>query len=388
MTKIERAAPDVFLSELYAQDCPEAVLLTEYPSSNSDATRFQNRTKYIIHDPTPPPRRELLKVLGPHHLMWGWGREILVSSDVQPPQKLLDHWQRLLGDQSVPRWCAASDDANYITLFPHQSLPEYSQVIAPDSYYRLHSKEVIEKIDCPQATVLDEITDQCVVKLTHGYAGLSNFFVRESIEAVSVVMEIEQEWPKASYVVNSIIEDIQTDFGVQFYLNKNGSVVWLGFTEQRFDEGGKWSGGSYSAEAQERHFEDLAKMIKPAAEYLNAEGYFGVVGIDVVTDGAGQQFLVDVNPRLTGITPFLMSSRMFADQGLGEGIYLASFKFKGSLDRLISTAESFQQSDPPSRVVILSAFEDPSGEYTTCHLSVTSETQSQNQAVLSQLGAS
>ena len=129
-------------------------------------------------------------------------------------------------------------------------------------------------------------------------------------------------------------------------------------------------------------------MIKPAAKYLHAEGYFGVVGIDVVTNGDGQQFLVDVNPRLTGITPFLMSSRMFAEQGLGEGIYLASFKFIGALDQLIVKAESFHKSQSPSRVVVLSAFEDPSGEYTTCHLSVTSETQSQNQAVLNQLSAS
>ena len=385
MTKIERIAPDVFLSELYAQDCPDAVLLTEYPSSNSDATRFKNRSKYIIHDPTPPPQRVLLKVLGPHHLMWGWGKEIPVCSEFPLPLALLEHWQRVLGDRAVPRWCAPVDGAKYVTLFPHQSLSEVAQVIDPDTNYRLHSKEVIEKIDCPQAALLDEISAPCVVKLTHGYAGLSNFFVREAGDADSVLADIEKKWPNATYVVNSIIDDIKTDFGVQFYLKKDGSVVWLGFTEQRFDEDGKWSGGCFSADAQERCFDDMAKMIEPAAKYLHAEGYFGVVGIDVVTNGDGQQFLVDVNPRLTGITPFLMASRMFAEQGLGEGIYLASFKFMGSLDQLISLAESFEQSKTPSRVVVLSAFEDPSGEYTTCHLSVTSDSQAQNQKVLSQL---
>ena len=388
MTKIERVDSQVFLSELYAQDCPDAVLLTEYPSSNSAATRFQNRSKYIIHDPTPPPRRELLKVLGPHHLMWGWGRSIAVCSEVPPPQELLGHWRRVLGDQAVPRWCEPADDLNYITLFPHQSLPEAAQVIDPETYYRLHSKEVIEKIDCSQAAVLDEIAVPCIIKLTHGYAGLSNFFIRESVEAVSVLVDIEEKWQNPTYVINSIIDGIETDFGVQFYLKKNGAVVWLGFTEQRFDEGGKWSGGCFSAEAQKRCFDGLAEMIEPAAEYLHAEGYFGVVGIDVVTDDARQQFLVDVNPRLTGITPFLMASRMFAEEGLGEGIYLASLKFDGSLDELITKAESFAQSETRSQVVVLSAFEDPTEVTTTCHLSVTSESQSQNQTVLSQLGAS
>ncbi len=388
MTKIERIGPDVFLSELYAQDCPEALLLTEYPSSNSADTCFQNQTKYIIHDPTPPPKRELLKVLGPHHLMWGWGDEIPVYSELPPPLALLEHWRHVLGDRAVPNWTGIIDEAELITLFPHQSISGEAQVIKPESYYRLHSKEVIEKIDCPQAAVLDQIVAPCILKLTHGYAGLSNFFVREEDDAAEVLAEIQKKWPDATYVVNSIIEDIQSDVGVQYYLKKDGTVVWLGFTEQRFDEGGKWSGGCFSAEAQDRRFDELEKMIKPTAAYLHTEGYFGVVGIDVVTDGAGQQFLVDVNPRLTGITPFLMSSRMFAAQGLGEGIYLASFKFMGSLDQLISKAESFHRSQSPARVVVLSAFEDPSEKFTTCHLSVTSESQSQNQAVLSQLVAS
>lgn len=385
MTKIERIAPDVFLSELYAQDCPNAVLLTEYPSSNSDATRFENRTKYIIHDPTPPPGWELLKVLGPHHLMWAWGNQIPVCSEVPLPKALSGHWQRVLGDHAVPTWTGIPDDAKFITLFPHQSIGHDAQVVEPQNYYRLHSKEVIEKIDCPQAAVLDEITAPCILKLTHGYAGLSNFFVREEGDADVALAEIKKKWPEARYVVNSIIEDIQTDVGVQFYLKRDGTAVWLGFTEQRFDENGKWSGGCFSAEAQERRFDDLAKMIKPTAEYLHGEGYFGVVGIDVVTNVHRQQFLVDVNPRLTGITPFLMSSRMFAAQGLGEGIYLASFKFTGSLEQLVCKAESFLTSQSPARVVVLSAFEDSAGEFTTCHLSVTSESQSQNQAVLSQL---
>ena len=70
MSKVQRLPSLKFLSELYAQDAPDAVLLAEYPSSNSDETQFQNRSKYIIYDPFPPPTRALLKVLGPHHLMW------------------------------------------------------------------------------------------------------------------------------------------------------------------------------------------------------------------------------------------------------------------------------------------------------------------------------
>ena len=73
-----------FLSELYAADAPGSSLLAEYPSSNSDETCFQNKTQFVIHDPFPPPARELMKVLGPHHLMCGWGRELPVASEIEP----------------------------------------------------------------------------------------------------------------------------------------------------------------------------------------------------------------------------------------------------------------------------------------------------------------
>ena len=385
MSELQRVSADTFLSQLYAADCPDASLLTEYPSSNSDQTRFQNRSKFIIHDPATPPKRELLKILGPHHLMLGWGQAIPVCSDERPPQQLLDHWQRTFSDQGVPNWCPPQEGVPYITLFPHQSLPSDQQVIDPDLNYRLHSKEVIERIDCAQAPVLDRIEPPCVVKLTHGYAGLSNFFVRTEKDADAVRERMSQQWPDAKFVVNAIIDDIQSDVGVQFYLGKDGTPVWLGFTEQNFDTGGKWSGGCFSAAAQERRFEELSEMIKPAAEYLHSEGCFGVVGIDIVANGAGQNFLVDVNPRLTGITPFLMASRMFADQGLGEGIYLASCRFAGTMQQLIAAAEAEMQSPQKSRVVVLSAFEDVVSGSTICHLSVTSHSQLANQAVLSRL---
>lgn len=387
MADLERVEPDVFLSQLYADDCGEfedAVLLTEYPSSNSDQTRFQNRTQYIIHDPSPPPRRELLKILGPHHLMCGWGDKLPVSSEVPPPQGLLDHWKRRFGQSGVPRWLSADLPRPSITLFPHQSLEKSQQLIDPDVNYRLHSKEVIEKIDCDQAAVLSEITPPCILKLTHGYAGLSNFFIRRPEDKEAVVAKIQSQWADASWVINEIIDDIQTDFGVQFYLRKNGSAVWLGFTEQRFDAGGKWSGGVFSAVQQQRHVDRLSKMVHPAARYLHGEGYFGVVGIDIVTDGSGRQFLVDVNPRLTGITPFLMASRMFAAQSIddwGEGVYSASCRFAGTFEQLIESAES----ETAARVVVLSAFEEEDRRSTVCHLSVTSKSQTQNQQTLDRL---
>ena len=79
---------------------------------------------------------------------------------------------------------------------------------------------------------------------------------------------------------------------------------------------------------QQRLLPELCKMIEPAGKYLHECGYVGVVGIDILQDGSNNMFLVDVNPRLTGITPFLMASRIFAREGLNEG-----FRFNNPNER-------------------------------------------------------
>jgi hypothetical protein len=383
-----------FLSELYAQDAPAAVLLTEYPSSNSDETQFQNRSNYIIHDPFPPPKRELLKVLGPHHLMCGWGRHLKVTSEIPPPPQLLEHWRNVFGIAGCPIWQplplatdgagrgATLGDIRYITLFPHESLPPHQQVIPPDTYYQLHSKAVLAEIACPQAAVLDFITPPCIVKLSHGYAGLGNFVIRDQDDEARMRRYVAAHWPTATWVANAIIENITGDFGVQFYLGRDGSLLWLGFTEQHFDANQKWCGGTYSQHLQAELFESLCAIVKPVGEYLQRRGYFGLVGVDVLRDSDNRFFLVDLNPRLTGITPFLMASRIFArEQGWSEGLYQASCRFPGSLEQLLDTVAHTRH----ARALVLSACEQTPGTpavTTLCHLAVNSDSQARNREVL------
>jgi hypothetical protein len=373
-----------FLSDLYVEDAEDACLLTQYPSSNSDETIFQNKSQFIIHDPFPPPPRELLQSLGPHHLMCCWGHSLPVTSEVAPPKLLLDHWQRVFGSDGCPAWRKPNNDDRYITLFPHQSLPLRQQVVDPTINYALHSKEVIEKIKCAQADVLDSVRPPCIVKLSHGYAGLGNFLIRNQDDEQKMRTELERNWPDSTIVINSVIENIVGDFGVQFYLKRDGSIVWLGLTEQHFNESKRWCGGTFSNHLQTELIEPFESIVSATAEYLTSQGYFGVVGIDILRNESGECFLVDVNPRLTGITPFLMASRIFfKSDAFTEGVYRASFRYDGGMAALIEAAESHSD----CRVLILSAIEDSSDDKTTtiCHISVSSDSQARNQNVLSNL---
>ena len=371
-----------FLSELYAADTDDACFLTEYPSSNSDETVFRNTTEFIIHDPFPPPPRELLTSLGPHHLMYCWGNHVPVTSQIAPPKMLIDHWQRIFGDEGCPVWKPYDENDSFITMFPHQSLSAEQQLVDPVINYEIHSKEVIEKLDCSQAEVYDSIQYPCIVKLSHGYAGLGNFLLRNDADQQQMRDELEKHWPDSTLVINSVIENIAGDYGVQFYLRRDGSVVWLGLTEQHFTEANKWCGGTYSKALQTELIEPFESVVSATAKHIHSRGCFGLVGIDILRDSGGRCYLVDVNPRLTGITPFLMASRIFAaDESLDEGIYQASFRFQGTLSELINIAESFDD----CRVMILSAFEPADKGNTICHISVSSKSQSRNREVLDQL---
>lgn len=373
-----------FLSELYAEDVDGACLLAEYPSSNSDQTIFQNSTRFIIHDPFPPPPRELLTTLGPHHLMCCWGTDVSVTSQVAPPERLLDHWRQVFGDRGAPNWKPYSESDSFIILFPHQSLTPDQQVIDPVVNYELHSKEVIEQIDCPQADVYDSVRYPCIVKLSHGYAGLGNYLLRNEADETAMRSALSEHWPNSTLVINSVIEDIVGDYGVQFYLRRDGSVVWLGLTEQHFNDNNRWCGGTYSASLQTSLLKPFEQIVTATAKYLHGRGCFGLIGIDILRNGDGDCFLVDVNPRLTGITPFLMASRIFEkDNGYEEGIYQASFRFAGTLEALIEKANSFDD----CLVLVLSAFVQTDNDRTTtiCHISVSSASQSRNREVLDQL---
>jgi len=373
-----------FLSELYLADCPESTLLAEYPSSNSDDTIFQNKTHYIIHDPYPPPRRELLKCLGPHHLMCCWGQHINVTSEIAPPTLLLDHWESIFGEAGRPNWVEYDSTESFITLFPHQSISPSNQLIPPDVNYVLHSKEIIEQIDCNQASVLDFIQYPCVAKLSHGYAALGNFFIRSDADEKAMRAQLDREWPGVKLIINSVIEDVVSDDGVQFYLQKDGTIVWVGLTQQKFNESNRWCGGTYSHHLQKKMIDPFEPIIEATANLLHQRGYFGLVGVDILTTENGDCFLVDVNPRLTGITPFLMASRIFARRrGLTEGTYLASFRFNGSLEALLDVCSTLDN----CQAMVLSAVEESNRDAveTICHLSVSSKSLIQNREVIQQL---
>ena len=371
-----------FVSELYQRDAPQTVLLPEYPSSNNPDAPYRNTGRWIIHDPFPPPDLRLIRELGPHHLMCAWGSRIPVTSTVRPPEALLDHWERVLGPQARPAWQEFDPGRTYTTIFPLESLAASQQEIDPETCYALHGKQALARIDCRQPEPLQEIVPPCMIKLSHGYAGLGNYLVRDEGERQTALASIRQHWPTADLFVTRVIENIVGDYGAQFYVHRNGETTWLGFTHQIFDPRGKWTGATFSAHDQDRTASVLGEFTCPVSRYLHSNGYYGVAGIDVLEDHRGKRYLVDLNPRLTGVTPFLFACREFLRaEDIGAAVYAASTVVSGSVEELIRTAEA----ERDARILVYAAIESGDRPTTTCHLSVHGKTVAQCQRVRKRL---
>lgn len=98
-------------------------------------------------------------------------------------------------------------------------------------------------------------------------------------------------------------------------------------------EGDKFCGAQITAADQDTHAHQEAKEVATAiGEALQAEGYRGIFGVDFLMNQSGDLFVLEINPRITGVTPLLTA--MFKG-GQGVPFYLLHLLELGRYDYTI-----------------------------------------------------
>ena len=166
-----------------------------------------------------------------------------------------------------------------------------------------------------------------------------------------------------------------------FFVGKRSAarVETLSTTEPFLDAAGHWCGSVLDYARQAELGAEFAATVAGVAARLRAEGYYGVVGADMIVDAAtGAQLVVDLNVRLVGSCMMgPLKGHLYDRRGLRFSFILTPLVMLGSRDDFEA---KFDAELREARIVVVGWARDknPGGldfTYSVCALVVAGKTQ-------------
>ncbi|EDO29663.1 predicted protein [Nematostella vectensis] len=348
----------VTLTSLLSQDVPYGAMLLEFPSSSNTSLEFVNSERFLIYD-FPPPAAIYNEYLLPLRACPVAGDSIPLLLRGAPSHSLSQHWLKWVPGFTPPFIKHIHEVMDYddiVTSFPHQMIPSCKHAVDPEVHYKLLSKNSIPEMGAhtPHHMTMENHALPCMVKAAHGKGTKGTFKADTEQELEQILVELRNNLQRCEPpILTEVIEDIDGNYCLQFYLHKSGEIYWLGVTTQIMGDKFVWGGGVVDWTKQLYLRGLLWGTICPVKEYLHKQGYFGIVGIDVLTSKRGK-FVIDVNPRINGTTPQLFLAPRMADLGYGLSVYIADGRFLCTSESLVQRADVLN-STGEVRVVVLSS---------------------------------
>jgi hypothetical protein len=357
------------LSDLFAQDLMDGqyCFILNYPATASWAV-YPNTKKYLLQDGSDESTKtsydkisqkepwKNLAVLG----------DLIPGVVIRPPRNLLiDYWRDHIGFQynniEVIQRSIYLDYLNQsdrfdkvLTLFPFDSLAASKHAVDPDVHYRLLSKVSLSELGIPypqyksydlQKIALSDVPlpEQFpyLIKTSHGLSGEGTYIIRSKEDLDYCIRELEKYFESQSLtniIVSDFVKDAVQNYCVQFYISKTGSITLIGVTRQLVTPEGNFMGGLIHYNDREIHkFFDIITAI---AQYAHQQGYFGIVGCDVLEDKVGGLYAIDANFRVNGSTPLCLQRHPLLKLGKEVAKYSSSYQMNGTLDSILVTLKA------------------------------------------------
>ena len=336
----------------------DVVMLFESPSSSATDSSFHNASKYRFHDWPPPKSSRSKGILGPcrYASMTGTSFPIFLR-DGAPPDGLMDHWAHSLPHFQPPTFVNKIDtDLNTVYAYlPVEQLKHH--VNDPDTHFHLAGKDAIHLMTQKTTQLLPDTRTKrpCVVKTTHSMGSKGIFIITDD--------EDEEEFHKflleagnPTYVVVDFV-DISRNVACHFFMHPNGSIVWFGSNENHREPDGKFSSDSYLIlENQDSLKEMQLPFVEEVVRYCRAMNFWGFCGIDVLFDSTGNGYLVDINPRVTGSCPALMTlTQLKNEYGFQVGLFRRSgaINYFGPASQLLDEVKTYNEEHKGKSCVII-----------------------------------
>ncbi|MCD8486404.1 MAG: ATP-grasp domain-containing protein [Desertifilum sp.] len=369
------------LSDLFAQDIrgDRDCFILNYPATAKWAA-YPNTQKYFIQDGSSEATKTSFDKIcqkEPWKNLAVLGTQLPGVVIIEPPQLLVNYWRSHLDfeeSNSLILDCAtylddlSESDRQVITLFPFDHLKPQKHAVNPDIHYRLLSKTTLADAgaQCPQystynlhETALTEIPlpEQFpyLIKTSHGLSGEGTYIINNPSELNYCFEEIKKYRHihlLDTIIVSEFIKHVVQNYCVQFYLNKAGEITLIGTTSQLVTPEGNYLGGliRYREMGMSKFFE----MIATLGQYAHQQGYFGVIGFDVLEDRDGQLYMIDANFRVNGSTPLCLQRHSLLKLGKEVAKYSSDYRMEGTLDSILTT---FKAELDRKDLIILSALE-------------------------------
>ncbi|RUR76536.1 hypothetical protein PCC6912_43240 [Chlorogloeopsis fritschii PCC 6912] len=370
-------------SDLFAQDTTDKryAFILNYPATASWAA-YPNTKKYFLQDgsseATKTPFDKVcqkepwknLAVLG----------DTLPGIVIIPPQKLLiEYWQEHFGfsysNMEHIHCSTYLDELSYsdrfdkiITLFPFDHLQPQKHAIAQDTHYHLLSKLTLAElgVQCPKyrsynlhvVSLQDiQLPEQFpyLIKTSHGLSGEGTYIINSKSDLNYCFEELRKYLDIKLLdviIVSEFVKNVVQNYCVQFYINKAGNITLIGTTSQLVTPEGNYLGGLINY--RETKMSKFFAMIATIGKYAHQQGYFGVIGFDVLEDKEAQLYAIDANFRVNGSTPLCLQRHTLLRLGKEVAKYSTDYRMDGTLDSILVTLKpELERKD----FIILSALE-------------------------------
>lgn len=189
-----------------------------------------------------------------------------------------------------------------------------------------------------------------VVKLPMGLGGHAVFMVRDVARRESCLQVLREELPSMLRALTAENETLTPPslllqqvvpgetVGVSLFVTKAGRAVFLSCADQIIDEGDNWAGGVIDYACQDTLASSYRDTIELVAAYAYQRGYYGPMGVDVMTDEAGRQLIVDMNIRQTGdLTLGLLGKHFWEEHGLPYAGLIPAMSVQGDREQFETT---------------------------------------------------
>ncbi|ORY13601.1 hypothetical protein BCR34DRAFT_561786 [Clohesyomyces aquaticus] len=182
---------------------------------------------------------------------------------------------------------------------------------------RLSPSDVLDDklVEAEAQRILQAVKDKptpFVIKFPQSLAGQGVFVIKDEAKKAERMRLLEIEvhrmirrlTPDNAYLepVSLLLQDcIEGDTRNQsIFVTKTGRAEFVSTAEQFLDAEGIWRASILDYERQG----ELERLYRPVldkvAAYVHSKGFYGPMGCDVMTGSEGNQYVVDLNVRLTG----------------------------------------------------------------------------------------